>query len=465
MTEKSKVSGAPSSSSKKWKSIDWNKAKAQVKRLQVRIAKAAKEGRWNKVKSLQRILTHSYFAKLLAVKRVTSRKGSRTPGVDKQVWNTPAKKLRGASQLGLKGYKAKPLRRILIPKKNGKKRALGIPCMIDRAMQALFLLALEPISEHMADENSYGFRPFRACRDAIAQCFCALGKKESAKWVLEADIKACFDWICHDWLLENIPLNKRILKQWLKCGYVQNNKLFPTQSGTPQGGIISPCLANMALDGLEKVIKSVSPRISRNRRAKVNFVRYADDFIVTGHSKEHLENVVRPAIESFLKERGLTLSPEKTKIVRIEEGFDFLGQNMKKQYHNKLITTPSKDNILSFKAKVKETLRKSGSRTTEAMIRRLNSQIRGWANYHRNVHSGTTFWTLNTFMYHSLMKWGKRGHGRKTPKWLTNHFWNISHDKKHFACMVKGAENNLYPLELLNLPDIQLWLDPVKEIL
>ena len=234
----SKITGATSDSGKHWKAINWQEVNAEVERLQVRIAKAAREGKTNKVKALQWLLTHSFSAKLLATKRVSSNKGAKTPGVDGEIWNTPTKKMRGAISLKRKGYKALPLRRIKIPKKNSKKkRLLGIPTIFDRAMQALYLLALIPVAESTADCNSYGFRPCRACRDAIRQCFIALSKSNSAKWVLDADIKACFDWIDHNWLLSNILTDRKMLKQWLECGFIQNRKLFPTKAGTPQGGL------------------------------------------------------------------------------------------------------------------------------------------------------------------------------------------------------------------------------------
>ena len=217
------------------------------------------------------ILAHSFSAKLLAVRRVTTRTGARTPGVDGIIWNTPAKKMRGALSLKRHGYKAMPLRRTYILKRNGKPRPLGIPCIVDRGIQALYLLGLEPLSETLADPNSYGFRPYRACRDAIAQCFNSLAKRYSPCWILDADIRACFDWISHDWLLDNIPMDNQILRQWLKCGFVQQRKLFPTTDGTPQGGVASPTLANMTLDGMEKAVKALS-----SRRDKVNFIRYAD---------------------------------------------------------------------------------------------------------------------------------------------------------------------------------------------
>ncbi len=450
MTEVAKLTGASTGMGTYWNSIDWKEVQSNVKRLQMRIAKAVRERKWNKVRCLQRLLTRSFDAKLLAVKRVTTRKGARTPGVDNVRWNTSAKKMRGAVSLHSKGYKALPLKRVMIDKRGGKKRPLGIPTLKDRSMQALYLLTLEPVSEMLADPNSYGFRTYRACRDAIAQCFCALAKPGSAKWVLEADIKACFDWIDHNWLFENIPIDRKILKQWLKCGYLQNRKLFPTKAGTPQGGIISPTLANMALDGLEKAVKAVN-----SRKRKINFIRYADDFIVTCDSKEVLTDIVIPIIEEFLAGRGLTLSEEKTKITRIEDGFDFLGQNLRK-FNNRLITRPSKDNIQSFNENVSNVIKTCRGSDAKKLITKLNPVIRGWANYHKYVQSSKIFSTVEMNIYFLLKKWARRKHGNKTPKWLRNHYWKSSGDPHHFSCITQNKSEKSVLLELIKPIDIKL---------
>jgi RNA-directed DNA polymerase len=213
--------------------------------MQLRIAKAIKIGRYAKAKALQWLLTHSFYPKLLAIKRVTQNTGKRTPGVDGVIWKTDKQKINAACELKRKGYKAQPLRRIYIPKKNGKLRALGIPSKSDRAQQALHLFGLIPIAEILTDENSYGFRPKRSTHDAIEQCFNLLSRGFSAQWVLEGDIKACFDKISHEWLEKNIMMDKNVLRQWLKAGYVEKEAFYNTEDGCPQGGIISPTYANM----------------------------------------------------------------------------------------------------------------------------------------------------------------------------------------------------------------------------
>lgn len=414
-----------------WKSIDWNKAETYVNRLQVRIAKATQDKKWNTVKRLQYLLTHSYYAKVLAVRKITTNKGKNTPGVDKELWSTPASKMRGALSLTDKNYKAKPLRRVFIEKKGKKaKRPLGIPCMYDRAMQALYALALDPVAEVTADTKSFGFRKGRSCHDACEYIFTALSRKICAEWVLEGDIKGCFDHISHEWLIDNIPMDRSVLKQFLKAGFVFENELFPTDDGTPQGGVISPILANMALDGMQKVL---SDRFHTNRLGKVDFrfknahkvnlVRYADDFIVTAATKEIAEEA-KVLIREFLKTRGLELSEEKTTITHINDGFDMLGWTFRK-FKGKLIVKPSKKSIKNFVASLSETILKRGKAwKQEVLIEKLNQQIRGWTNYHQSVCASEAFAHIDYVLYELLWRWAKRRHPHKGKWWVSLNYWH-----------------------------------------
>jgi RNA-directed DNA polymerase len=411
------LSGAPSARFDTWNSITWDRVKKQVKRLQARIAKATREGRHGKAKALQRLLTHSFYAKLMAVKRVTSNTGAKTPGVDGVLWNTAKRKMEAVRSLRQKGYQPQPLRRIYIPKSNGKIRPLGIPVMKCRGQQALHLLALEPIAEILSDKNSYGFRPKRSCADAIEQCFNIFSRKKSARWVLEGDIKSCFDKICHKWLSEHIPMDKRILGKWLKCGFVDKGKLYPTDEGTPQGGIASPTLLNLTLSGLEAKIAAVTKQSDQ-----VNVVVYADDFVVSGKSKELLENTVKPVIVDFLKERGLTLSDEKTIITSIDKGFDFLGHNVRK-YKNKLLIKPSKRNVKTFLGKIRETIKSQPTAKTENLIRILNPKIRGWANYFRHVVSKDAYSYVDSQIFHAIWNWACRRHHNKSKQWIWRNYF------------------------------------------
>ena len=410
-----------------WEEIDWQKARAYVKKLQMRIVKAQKEGHYSKVKSLQWLLTHSFYAKALAVKRVTSNSGKRTSGVDHELWLTPQAKFIAISKLNRRGYRPQPLRRHYIPKKNGKMRPLSIPTMTDRAMQTLYKFSLEPIAETYADPNSYGFRIGRSTHDAIEQCFTDLNKGKSPKWILEGDIKGCFDHISHQWLLENIPMDTQILEKWLKCGYVETQKLFPTDEGTPQGGTISPTLMNMTLDGLERLLHDRLPtRKKVNGKThcnKMNFVRYADDFIITGESPEFLREKVLPIVREFLTERGLQLSEEKTVITHIGEGFDFLGKNIRK-YNGKLLIRPCKSAVKSFLGKVRDIIKSSKSIKQEILIRRLNPVIRGWVNNQRYVVSSKVFSTVDYEIYKCLWQWAKRRHKKKSRKWIAKKYWH-----------------------------------------
>lgn len=408
-----------------WTDIDWVRCEAAVQKLQGRIVKAQKEGRPGKVKALQWTLTHSFYAKALAVKRVTSNKGKNTVGVDKILWTTPNAKMGAVADLKRRGYNPQPLRRVHIKKSNGKLRPLGIPTMKDRAMQALYLMALNPVAETTADRHSYGFRRERCTVDAIVQCHTILSKEVSPQWILEGDIKGCFDHISHQWLLDNIPTDKVMLCKWLESGFVFNRQLFPTEEGAPQGGIISPTLANMALDGLQAMLAE-NFKLRRTKMGyfnpMVNLVRYADDFIITCSDRETLETLVRPAVSEFLQARGLTLSEEKTKITHIDEGFDFLGFNVRK-YKGTLLIKPSKKNVKEFLAKIKAIIRKNQAIRQDKLIGLLNPVITGWGNYYKGCVAAKTFKNADAQIFYKLWAWALRRHRHKGKKWVYNRYF------------------------------------------
>ncbi|NUT87059.1 group II intron reverse transcriptase/maturase [Pseudomonas corrugata] len=441
---------APSGVPQQWHDIDWCRVQRNVRVMQVRIAKACRENNWRRVKALQRMLTRSRSARYLAVRRVTENQGKRTAGVDRVLWDTPDAKWKAANGLKRHGYKPRPLRRVFIPKSNGKERPLGIPTMTDRAMQALYLLALAPIAETKGDPNSYGFRIERCTADAMGQLFVCLSKKVSARWVLEADIKGCFDNINHDWLIANVPMDKAVLQKWLKAGVIHKGQLQATDAGTPQGGIISPTLANMVLDGLEVQLKQ-QLGVTKAKKLKINVVRYADDFVITGSSKEVLENQIKPWVEQFLAVRGLQLSPEKTHVVHIDQGFDFLGWNFRK-YDGKLLIKPSKKNVKAFYSKVKEVISTHKTATQADLIRLLNPLLRGWAQYHQPVVAKKAYSRMDSTIFSALWHWAKRRHPNKSLDWVRRNYFRAYEGRNWiFATSVlkKDGTKTLAPMYLL----------------
>ena len=438
-----------------WDSINWLKCELAIKKLQARIVKAQKEGRYGRVKTLQWMLTHSFYAKALAVRRVTSNNGSKTAGVDHVTWKNSETKFQAIGMLKRRGYQPQPLRRIHIEKSNGKLRPLGIPTIKDRAMQALYLMALEPVAETTADSRSYGFRKERCTMDAVQQCHNVLRKGYSPEWILEGDIKGCFDHISHEWLLNNIPMDKVMLRKWLECGFVFNKQLFPTEEGTPQGGIISPTLANMALDGLQKVLADKYKRRTikgKHYSPMVNLIRYADDFIITSENREVLETEIKPLVTEFLAERGLTLSEEKTVITNVNDGFDFLGFNIRK-FKNQILTKPSKTAQKRFLAKVRTTIKSNKACKQESLIRLLNPMITGWGNYYKHGATRDAFHWAHNQVYKTLWQWAKRRHSKKGKRWIADKYWHVSEGKGwHFASYFKksNAKQDILKLKLLS---------------
>lgn len=450
-----------------WRTIDWKACWHEVRKLQARIAKAVREGRWRKVKALQWLLTHAFSAKALAVRRVIENPGKQTPGVDGITWSTPAEKSDAIASLERRGYQPLPLRRVYIPKSNGKRRPLSIPVKKDLAMQALHKLALDPVAETTADYDSYGFRPARCPADAIAQLFIVLTKKGSAQWILEGDIQNCFDKISHPWMLQNICTDTKVLGQWLRAGFVDERKLFPTTEGCPQGGIISPVTANMVLDGLEDLLGSFygSQRIDghRNRaqKNKVYFIRYADDFVITGNSKELLEHEIKPLVREFLAERGLELSEEKTKVTHIMEGFDFLGQNVRKyrfgKSNEKLLIKPAKKNVKAFLTDIRETIHALRMAKQDTVIEKLNPKITGWANYHRPIVAKDTFSKVDYSIWRALWKWARRRHPNKGRRWIYDRYFHSAGNRHGvFSCQVMRQDGTQELLRLKNAAEVQI---------
>lgn len=415
----------------KWDSINWKAVYKRINKLQTRITRATQRGNRNLAKKLQYLLTSSLDAKLLSVKKVTSNKGKRTSGIDKQLWSTSSTKYKAALRLKTKGYKASPLKRVYIEKKGKKKkRPLGIPTMYDRAVQALYALALDPIAETTADKTSFGFRKKRSTQDAAQHIFNYSARNKGTQWILEGDIKGCFDNINHQWLMENIPIDKRTLKQLLKAGFIYKRKLFPTDMGTPQGGILSPIMANITLDGIEKKIKEKYWKTTkgtidaRYNKHKVNYTRYADDFIVSADSKEILTDI-KQIITQHLTQRGLTLSEEKTSTTNIDNGFDFLGWNFRK-YNGKLLIKPSKDSVKKITETLKTIIHNHRGKSQTELIKSLNPIITGWTNYQKNACAKKTFAKLDHAIFYTLWRWAKRRHPNKPKKWIKNRYWKTT---------------------------------------
>jgi RNA-directed DNA polymerase len=412
-----------------WHNINWSVCHRAVRSLQKRIVKALQRDNWRKVKRLSYLLTRSLAARALAIKRVTENSGKKTPGIDGKLWKTPQQKIDAVEKISQwYNYCPLPLKRIYIPKANNpnKKRPISIPILEDRSRQALHMQALQAISETLADPNSYGFRPKRQCADAIEQCFKVLCQKGSAVWVLEADIKGFFDNISFKWILENIPMDKQLLNQWLNCGFIDKNKFSATEKGVPQGGIISPIIGNMVLDKLETLIVGTRYHQKANN---VYFVRYADDFIITASSKEYLEEIVLPKIKTFLKPRDVELSEEKTFITHINDGFDFLGQTIRKfprkqGKNSKLQITPSKKSIKTIKTKIKDICNRSKGLSQHRLIDQLNPVIRGWANYHRHWQCSNAFSNIDSYIWKCVYRWSRKRHPNKTGWWVAARYFS-----------------------------------------
>ena len=415
-----------------WNAINWRKANRTVRNLRQRLFRATQEGNLKKVRSLQKLMLKSYSNRLVSVRRVTQiNAGKHTPGVDKLVIKTPAARGKMVDDLAhYSPWKAKPARRVYIPKANHKLRPLGIPVVIDRCLQAMVKNALEPSWEAKFEGTSYGFRPGRSCHDAIEKIYLLARPNKTKKWVLDADIKGAFDNISHDHLLSAIgPVpGKELIKQWLKAGYVEQEVFHETERGTPQGGVVSPLLENIALHGMEEAIG-----VKYNCRGELignrAVVRYADDFVCFCETKEDAQQV-QSILTDWLKERGLTLSEEKTRIVHLTEGFDFLSFNIRhypaphtSRTGWKLLIKPSKEAVQAVQKQLKDLWSKGQGTRVRAVLTKLNPVIRGWANYFRTVVASETFHHLDNWMYFKAEGYARQMHPNKSKAWRHQRYW------------------------------------------
>ena len=409
-----------------WADIDWATTEEHVHRLQGRIFRAAVAGRLAKVKNLQKLLVRSGSAKMLAIRQVTQQNtGRNTPGVDGVVCNTPQARLHLFNTgLHLRGYRPQPVRRVYIPKSNGKQRPLGIPTIRDRVMQAIVKMALEPEWESRFEANSYGFRPGRCTMDAVVAIHRNLNGRGTSEWILDADISGCFDNIDHESLLARLPVFTTAVRRWLKAGVVELGAVKTTDAGTPQGGIISPLLANVALDGMERLFgaesatgRQLAPALRRGMNKGVGLIRYADDFVVTAPNRAVLDGYVLPKLGSFLAERGLKLNEAKTKVVHVDEGFDFLGFNIRR-FGRKVLTKPQKEKVLLHLRGIRDFLIRNRPTPTSIVISKLAPVVRGWSNYYRYGASKEVLQYADFRLWQLLWRWAIRRHRNKPKKWV-----------------------------------------------
>ena len=403
---------------KPWNEIDWKNVRYRIRKLQKRLALAAQEGDWKKIRNLQNLMYASYDARLLAVHLVTSRKNRRTPGIDGIFWFTDEERYKAAERINPKTHQFKPFKRIYVPKDHDrtKLRPLSIPTIEDRAVQALILLALDPVVETMADPHAYGYRKHRGPQNAVEDIMTSFGCDAGNIWILKTDIRECFENISHEWLLAHPPIKRKILERSLKCGYICRGRRYPTGKGLARGGIISPALTTFALSGFEPLIKE-------KYGTHVRFVRYVDDFLFSADDRTVLEEV-KQMLELFLAGRGMTLSEEKTEIRKITEGVDFIGWNIRRTDRG-ITAKPSDKFVEELKTRLNAIFVQGTNWSRDRIIRKLNDEIAGWGLYHAYGITPDTYLELDKLVQNHLWQWAVKRHPKHTWKWIYFHYWRF----------------------------------------
>lgn len=425
-----------------WDTIPWKAVNQQVTKLQRQIYLAKLRGDITRMRKLQLKTINSQYNLISAIRKVTSvNRGRKTAGVDKLVYLTPDRRFalfEQLRQMNLSDWVPLPVRRVEVPRPGKTPRPLGIPTISDRVVQQVVKSALEPEWEAVFEHGSYGFRPARSTHDAMMRIWRVLSSKKR-RWVLDADIKGCFNNIAHEPLLKAVdgfPAHS-LIKRWLKAGYFQNDAFHTTEIGTPQGGTISPLLSNIALHGMESALNVKYHKKGYVRpECKYIPIRFADDFVVLCETEEDSKKA-KEILKTWLAERGMEFSEEKTNIRPVEEGFDFLGWNFRLFKNKKekkedwkrakgdsvTLVTPSKKSIQKIKDLVKEICRKYVGLEAIKLIQKLNPILRGWANYHRYANSSETFRALDAFMYQQLVRYARRKHSTKSWTWIKDRYF------------------------------------------